>query len=92
MIYRQWTEVPEHIINEMTEERIVRDLIHNLIKKIPLDELEEIFKVTKRKNHFTDFNPYLNVTYLVTLESDITREEIEIKAELIRQLKDNNFM
>jgi hypothetical protein len=40
---------------------------------------------------FRRSGPYPTTGFLVMLESDMTREELEIKAELIKQLKNGNF-
>jgi len=91
MIYKHWGEFPEELIKEMTEERIIREMIHNLIRDIHIDELEHIFNVVKQNRGDSPIYPYNSVAYLVTIESDMTREELEIKAELIKQLKNGSF-
>jgi len=93
MIYKHWGEIYNHMGEDggIPEEHIIRNLIHQLISNISIEELEEIFKVEKNPENFQEFGRYPRINYLVTLEIDLTPEELEIKKELIKQLKNGNF-
>jgi len=91
MEYKHWVEVSQDLVDEITEERIIRDLISTLIRDIPIEELKYIFNVEKRESDDFRRSFYPTIGFLVMLESDMTIEELEIKAELIKQLKDENF-
>jgi len=92
MEYKHWVEVSQDLVDEITEERIIRDLISTLIRDIPIEELKYIFNVERRESDdFRRLDLYPTTEFLVMLESDMTREELEIKAELMKQLKYGNF-
>lgn len=93
MLYKRWVEINPEIleIEGVTEERIVKDLICTLIRDIPYEQLVEVFNIKKISPKFPIPYERPKVNFLATIEIDITEEELEIKRELIKQLKNEYF-